>query len=125
MNNYQEFNSCSNSSENTPFGQDYRIMVPSDVDPRERSSGPNEKMPKGQNNGGLYGGPQCDRPWMPIHVTPTATNYMYNLQSANPPPGAVEQYVGTNRSGNNYTAMPEVFWHKTKGKGPYNIKVTH
>ena len=49
---------------------------------------------------------------------------MNNLASANPPPGAIDQYIGTNRPGNNYTAMPTLYWYKTKGKGPHNFKVT-
>ena len=41
-------------------------------------------------------GNESNKPWMPIKVTPTATNYIQNnLLSANPPPGATEQYVGT------------------------------
>ena len=54
-------------------------------------------------NGGLFGGPQAMGEYASIHVTPTATNMIHNnLRSANPPPGATEQYPGTNRLGNNY-----------------------
>ena len=63
-----------------------------------------------------------------IHVTPTATNMINNnLLSADPPPGATEQYPGTNRLGNNYIAMPGVYWYSDThqiNKGPYSIKVT-
>ena len=47
------------------------------------------------------------------------------LKSANPPPGAIYQYPGDNRLGNNYTPMPGVNWFKSSynNAGPYNIKV--
>ena len=49
---------------------------------------PDTEMPGPSLNGGLYGGEQSNKPWMPIPVTPTATNYIMNhLKSANPPPG--------------------------------------
>ena len=105
---------------------DYKIMKNSLVAPEDRSSGHDKQIAPRPANGGLYGGSQCDRPWMPIDVTPTATNYiMNNLLSANPPPGAIEQYIGTNRPGNNYTAMPNIYWFVKEDQGPYNIKVTH
>jgi hypothetical protein len=50
-----------------------------------------------------------------------------NLRSANPPPMATEQYPGTNRLGNNYIAMPGVYWYSDThpvNKGPYTMKVT-
>ena len=104
---------------------DYKIMLNSNIPAENRSSGPNKAMSEGPPNGGLYGGPDCDRPWMPIKITPTATNLISNnLLSANPPPGAIEQYIGTNRLGNNYTSMPEVYWFVNKNQGPYNLKVT-
>jgi len=106
--------------------QDYKIMVNSEIPPELRGGNPGEELNYNPVNGGLYGGPQCKRSWMPQHVTPTATNLiMNNLASANPPPGAIEQYIGTNRPGNNYTAMPDIYWFKTQGKGPHNLKVTH
>ena len=61
-------------------------------------------------------------------LTPTATNMIHNnLRSANPPPGATEQYPGTNRLGNNYVAMPGVYWYADThpvNKGPFEMKVT-
>jgi hypothetical protein len=76
-------------------------------------------------NGGLYGGPQVNHPWMPINVIPTATNLTYNnLRSANPPPGATTQFIGTIRQGNNYIAMPEVKAYTDSHPvncGPFNI----
>lgn len=104
--------------------KNYKILIESKVKPEERSSGPNEYIPPRAPNGGMYGGPPCERPWLPIEITPTATNLIANnLLSANPPPGAIEQYIGTNRLGNNYTAMPEVYWYNPDDKGPYNLKV--
>lgn len=82
------------------------------VDFHSRSSSPLTSMPPPAKNGGLYGGEQSTRPWASIPVTPTATNLINNnLRSANPPPGAIVQYVGTSRIGNNYTAMPGVKWY--------------
>ena len=121
--NNSNCNCNSNSSK-----KDYKVMVNTPIPAGERASNPYDVMPPRPPNGGLYGGPDCERPWMPIDVTPTATNYIANnLKSANPPPGAVEQYVGTNRPGNNYTAMPEAYWYNNTSKlnhGPFNLKVT-
>jgi len=78
----------------------------------KRSYNPNISMPPSPKNGGLYGGEQSNKPWASIPVTPTATNYINNnLKSANPPPGAIYQYVGTDRFGNNYTPTPGVKWY--------------
>lgn len=100
------------------------------VEPRNRSSGPNSAMPPPPINGGIFVPPQAPaKPWLPIPVTPTTTNYIhYNLRSANPPPGAIDQYPGTNRPGNNFISMPGVFnYHNTNkiNTGPFDIKVTH
>lgn len=104
----------------------YPVDKVSRIGPGLRANNINTAMPPSPPNGGLYGGPQCLKPWMPIPVTPTATNLIHNnLRTANPPPGATEQYVGNIRKGNNYTSMPGVFWYnKTQepNVGPYNIK---
>jgi hypothetical protein len=75
-------------------------------------------------NGGLYGGKQSTKPWASIHVDINENNLMQNnLKSANPPPGATDQYVGNNRLGNNYTIMENVKWYNPKyGQCMYNIK---
>ena len=102
------------------YNVDHKTNVPFE----KRDSSPDTEMPGPSVNGGLYGGPQSSKPWMPIPVTPTATNYIMNhLKSANPPPGAIEQYVGQIRLGNNYTAMPGVKWWvpKKSNCGPYSI----
>lgn len=90
----------------------FLVDTPSQIPVGERKEGPNTKMPNSPINGGLYSGPQSTKPWASIPVTPTATNLIYNnLRSANPPPGAIQQAVGTDRMGNNYVAMPEVYWY--------------
>ena len=83
--------------------------------------------PESPPNGGLFGGPQAVGPYASIPVVPTATNMINkNLRSANPPPGATQQYPGTNRYGNNYIPMPGVYWYNDThpiNKGPYAMKV--
>ena len=82
------------------------------VDVNKTSFNADNEMPPSQKNGGLYSGEQSNKPWASIPVTPTATNYINNnLKSANPPPGATKQYVGTNRFGNNYVPTPGVKWY--------------
>ena len=55
-------------------------------------------------NGGLYSGVQVDRAMIPQKIVPTSTYFTtVMLKGANPPPGAIEQAIGTNRPGNNYT----------------------
>lgn len=79
-------------------------------------------------NGGMYRGPSCtNRAHIPKPVVHTGTYFTYNLlDSANPPCEAKRQFVGTHRPGNNYPAMPEVYWFKSNNscKGPYELKVT-
>ena len=102
---------CPQPNYNQPKGH-YPVDIESNVPPELRASGPNDRIVAPQVNGGLYGGPQSTRPWANIPVAPTATNLIYyNLRSANPPPGATVQYPGGDRLGNNYTAMPGVYWY--------------
>tara|TARA_B110000238_G_C15839147_1_gene316131 strand:+ start:182 stop:544 length:363 start_codon:yes stop_codon:yes gene_type:complete len=104
----------------------YLVDPESSVHYVERDYSPDSKMPPPVKNGGLYGGKQSNKPWMPIPVTPTATNYIHNnLRSANPPPGAMEQYVGNIRLGNNYTAKPGIKWYvpSKSSCGPYSMQV--
>lgn len=62
-------------------------------------------------NGGLYSGePFAPKaPYANIPVVPDV-GYMihYNLRSANPPPGAIYQYPGNIRPGNNFQSMPGI-----------------
>lgn len=64
--------------------------------------------PQPSLNGGLFTGEPFapGAPWGTVPVVPDA-GYMihYNLRSANPPPGAIYQYPGSHRPGNNYTPM--------------------
>ena len=126
-NNINTNNINTNNNINTQFENvNYPVDKDSNVKPEFRSSGINSSMKPSAPNGGLYGGPACLKPWMPIPVTPTATNLIQNnLRSANPPPGATEQYIGHIRKGNNYTSMPGVYWYNKTMEpnvGPYNIK---
>ena len=108
-----------------------RLNIPVDVNSEvplhERTFDENTRAPEPVPNGGLFGGPQAEGPYASIPVIPTTTNMINkNLRSANPPPGATEQYPGTNRDGNNYVPMPGVFWYNDThpvNKGPYAIKV--
>ena len=107
---------CNNSA-------DYQVDIRTDIPYHNRSSSHLKKMNPCPVNGGIYGGPELNAPWMPIKITPTATNYISrNLLSANPPPGAVEQYVGTNRVGNNYTAKQYSLVQPKNNTGPFNLK---
>lgn len=104
------------------------VVLNGSVEPYLRSSGPNSEIAPPPKNGGIFGGLSCNKPWMPIPVAPTTTNYINNnLRSANPPPGAIEQYIGTNRLGNNYVSMPGIYQFKNthpRQPGPFDIRVT-
>ena len=107
---------------------DYSVVENGAVPPSSRSFGPNDKMQEAPVHGGLFGGPPSNNPWNAIPVTPTMTNMIHNnLRSANPPPGATEQYVGTPRLGNNYVPMPGVYWYNPVGpqQGHHAMKVVH
>jgi len=81
--------------------------------------------PKPSRNGGLYTGqePPAGSPWAAIPVVPDV-DYMINqnLQSANPPPGAIYQYPGNIRPGNNFQAFPGLTPYVGKPNfGPFNF----
>lgn len=130
---YATFNSETNPimPEQPPTQQksvnDYTVVEEGSVPPAFRDNGPNTAMPPILRHGGLYSGPESQNPWNSIRVTPTMTNYIQNnLRSANPPPGATEQYVGTPRLGNNYVPMPGVYWYNPpEMANKYAIKATH
>ena len=115
---------------NSPSGSKLNIPVDvnSEIALHERWNCEETRPPSPVPNGGLFGGPQAMGPYASIYVIPTATNMINkNLRSANPPPGATEQYPGTNRDGNNYIPMPGVYWLNDThpvNTGPYAIKVT-
>ena len=114
-------------SNSTYANGDYTVVSSTQVPPHLRNT-LRTAMPPAPNHGGLFSGPPSNNPWNSISVTPTMTNYVQNnLRSANPPPGATQQYVGTSRLGNNYVAMPGVYWHNPANhmNGKYAIKTTH
>ena len=81
-------------------------------------------------NGGIYGGQQATGPWANIPVEPEMHVYIANLASAQPPPGAMNQMVGTNRLGNNTITQPSVRFFVPKGvsndaDNPYAIYVSN
>lgn len=84
----------------------------------------NENLPPSPPNGGIFGGPQSTGSWANIPVVPTMTNMIHNnLKSANPPPGATVQYVGTDRLGNSPAEMPGIYWYNPiQNHGLYSIK---
>lgn len=99
------------------------------VPPNMQWSGPNISAPPPQYNAGLYTGPQFNGPWGAIPVTPTTTNMINNnLASANPPPGALTQYPGNNRLGNNWIGMTGVDNYISSSEvnfGPFEINCTN
>ena len=102
----------------------YQVLSPSNVEDYKRSNGPNQMMPQSLPNGGIFGGPQSTKPWANTPTPATSTNYIKNLlASANPPPGAMDQLVGTNRIGNNYMAMSDLYWYNPSDSpnGTYSI----
>lgn len=120
-------NHSKNQITRTNITGDYSVVEEGRTPPAFRDNGPNTAMPPIPRHGGLYSGPESQNPWNSIRVTPTMTNYIQNnLRSANPPPGATEQYIGTPRLGNNYVPMPGIYWYNPpEMAGNYAIKTTH
>ena len=108
-------------------GGSYKTLTEGLIAPEKRDFDSNTAIPESLPNGGLFGGPQSKGPWSNIPITPSGTNLIhYNLRSANPPPGATEQYVGTDRLGNNYVPMIGVNWYNPENKnGMYRMMVTN
>ena len=104
----------------------YKTLTEGLVMPEKRDFDTNTAIPESAPNGGLYRGPQSTEPWANIPITPSGTNLIHNnLRSANPPPGATEQYIGTDRLGNNYNPMIGVYWYNPEDKhGMYRMTVT-
>ena len=104
----------------------YSVNIETNVPLTQQWDSPNSEAPPPSYNGGLYTGPPFAGPWGNIPVTPTASNMTHNnLRSAEPPPGATQQYPGSNRQGNNFNAMPGVNWFKKQSQGPYRIQCTN
>ena len=112
---------------NSASGGSYKTLTEGLVAPEKRDFDSNSAIPNSLPNVGLYAGPQSTEPWANIPVIPSGTNLIhYNLRSANPPPGATEQYVGTDRLGNNYVPMIGVNWYNPEqSKGLYRMNVTN
>jgi hypothetical protein len=111
---------------NAPNGGSYETLTLGLVAAEKRGPNENISIPDSLPNGGLYNAPQVTAPWGNIPVVPSGTNLIhYNLLSANPPPGAIDQYVGTDRMGNNYMPMPGVYWFNPESaRGMYRMMVT-
>ena len=123
-------------------GNDYMLMSdlmsqpaypldPNALNPRNFMKPTNSPVavPPALPNGGLYGGPQATGPWANIPIQPEMHIYIANLASAEPPPGALNQMVGTNRLGNNTLTQPPVRFYvpkgaKTDADNPYAIYVS-
>ena len=105
----------------------YDTVEKSPVPAAHRDYSPESTMLPAPRHGGLYSGPPSNNPWNSIPVTATMTNMIQNnLRSANPPPGATEQYVGTERLGNSYAPMPGTYWYNPEDRhAQFNIKVRH
>lgn len=109
-------------------GKNIPVDVRSNVPPSKQWTNPDVRAPQPQYNGGIFIGPQAYGPWGTIPVTPTTANMIHNnLRSANPPPGATVQYPGTDRLGNNFSAMPGIDWFgdtTAMNPGPFRIQGT-
>ena len=84
-----------------------------------------EGLPLKKKGGSLVS--KCEGPWCSIPVKPNVSNMINNnLKSANPPPGALTQYPGTDRLGNNSMLMPGVdgYIGTDLNYGSFNIKCT-
>jgi hypothetical protein len=109
-----------------PHGGSYKTLTDGLVSPEQRGSNENTAIPPALPNGGLFMPPQSTMPWANIPVIPSDTNLIHNnLRSANPPPGATQQYVSTDRLGNNYAPMIGVYWYNPENaRGLYRMMVT-
>ncbi len=108
-------------------GGSYTILNDGIVPPEKRSINENTSIPDSLPNGGIFMGPQSVEPWANIPIIPSDTNLIhYNLRSANPPPGATEQYVSNDRLGNNYSPKIGVYWYNPEhARGMYYMNVTN
>jgi len=78
-------------------------------------------------NGGWYTGPQATGEWRNVYVPPTTSGAIKNLASGNPPPGAMDQYPGAERLGNNFYATPDLKNYETtlpSNTGPFAMDCT-
>jgi hypothetical protein len=110
-----------------PNGGSYTTLTQGLVAAEKRMGDANTAIPPPLPNGGIFMGPQSNAPWANIPVTPSDANLIhFNLRSANPPAGATQQYVSTDRLGNNYAPMLGVYWYNPENaRGMYRMAVTH
>lgn len=105
---------------------DIQVDKPGKVPLELRGDSYDEAIKTTAKNGGLYGGKHADRAHIPKPVYPTSTYFTsVLLESANPPPGAIEQTIGLNRPGNNYVAAPASHWYQNApvdNSGPFRVK---
>ena len=101
-----------NSTEDT-----YKTFTESMLAQAKTTAEENSTIPPNLPNGGLYNAPQVSAPWGSIPVVSTDSHLIHlNLRSAHPPPGATEQYVSTNRLGNNYTSKTGIYPYTPVGE---------
>jgi hypothetical protein len=82
-------------------------------------------LPTQPLHGGLYNSTSTGKEWHTIPVNPEMSSMMANLASANPPPGAMNQFIGTNRPGNNSVNLNGVYRYQPIPEYPnmYNINL--
>jgi len=80
-------------------------------------------LPAQPAHGGLFNSASTGKDWHAIPVAPEMSAMMANLASANPPPGAMQQFIGTERPGNNSVQLPGVYRYQPNTEHPnmYNI----
>ena len=90
-------------------------------------TGPDSSVPSPLKNGGWFTGPQATGSWRNVYVPPTTSGAIKNLASGNPPPGAMDQYPGAERLGNNFYATPDLKNYETtlpSNTGPFTMDCT-
>ena len=86
-------------------------MTPSNIPPHHRDYSPYSQMPAPLPNGGIFRGPQSNKPWAHVPTPATATNHTTELlKSANPPEEAIK-HIQQARIGNSYVAQPDTYWY--------------
>jgi hypothetical protein len=111
---------------NSPQGS-YKTLTEGLIAPERQANNENTAIPDPLPNGGLYNAPQSTGAWANIPVIPSELNLIhFNLRSAHPPPGATEQYAGTERPGNNHAPMIGVYWYNKDNamQGMYRMHCT-
>ena len=128
-NEKEYYNQVSKELTVTQHRGDYQVDPVSELSYYENpavKAGNVQPFPGMMPNGGMYSGESCThRAHIPNPVVHTGTYFhQILLSSAKPPPGAQEQYVGTNRVGNHFGVMPGVNWYNPEMTGPFEMKVT-